>query len=583
MKRLLLYVHFNKYDLVSPHVVYQLEKMKDVFDKVIFISNSFVDEAAVAKLKEKQLIDECLQRKNEGFDFAAWRDGLHLIGYEALLDYDSVTLMNDTCFGPLWDLESYYQRFEKDLSIDFWGMTNHRAGEVLPEHIQSYFISYKRKLATSEIFRQYWQNIKNFSDVQDVIDNYEAQTTALFLEAGFKYGVVFDTVDSVVQNQLPPNFSLYHPTELLKAKVPFFKVKITEANNGIAPYLLEFIENNTDYPMALLLHYLSDTYLPDNPYKLGKKYLRERELVQVDKKIAVHLHVYYVDLLQEFLDAFQSFHFKYDLFITTDSEEKKSAIDRQLVINNISAAIYVFDNIGRDIIPMLRLRDSLSSYDYIGHFHTKKSKEADFWAGESWRQELIESMLVQADTIIANLEAETLGLVIADIPTFFRYNKIVDAGNEALIAPTMNQLWSDMNRKKQLDFEDFHTFVMSYGTFVWFKYDALKPLFDLDIFLDSIPAEPLPQNSILHAMERLLIYIAWDRHYDFRISPTPHSLTPFIDNKVLNHKMLPLTPPTFADFNQSGGIKQALGYWYRANRDVFKFVSKKVIKKIKSR
>ena len=58
-------------------------------------------------------------------------------------------------------------------------------------------------------------------------------------------------------------------------------------------------------------------------------------------------------------------------------------------------------NIGRDVLPMLLLKEQLSEYDYVGHFHTKKSKEADFWAGESWRKELIEMLVKPADQILA--------------------------------------------------------------------------------------------------------------------------------------------------------------------------------------
>ena len=50
------------------------------------------------------------------------------------------------------------------------------------------------------------------------------------------------------------------------------------------------------------------------------------------------------------------------------------------------------------------------------------------------------------------------------------------------------------------------------GPLFGFKYDALKPLFDLNLTAADVPAEPLPQNSILHAIERLLIYIAWDQN-----------------------------------------------------------------------
>ncbi|MFM9469869.1 rhamnan synthesis F family protein, partial [Streptomyces scabiei] len=88
---------------------------------------------------------------------------------------------------------------------------------------------------------------------------------------------------------------------------------------------------------------------------------------------------------QEFLDAFAVFAFSYDLFITTDSDQKVADIESILDNNQVTASILVTGNIGRDVLPMLKLKETLQDYDYIGHFHTKKSKEADFWAGESWR------------------------------------------------------------------------------------------------------------------------------------------------------------------------------------------------------
>ena len=53
MKRLLLYVHFNKYDHISRHVFYQLEHMRPLFDKLVFISNSRLSESEVQKLRDK--------------------------------------------------------------------------------------------------------------------------------------------------------------------------------------------------------------------------------------------------------------------------------------------------------------------------------------------------------------------------------------------------------------------------------------------------------------------------------------------------------------------------------------------------
>ena len=582
MERLLLYVHFNKFNDISEHVLYQLEKMRPLFSKVVFISNSPLTPNQVQELKD-DLVDEVLLRKNIGFDFAALRDGMKLEGFEKLKAYDSITFMNDTCFGPLWDLEPIYRRFEKDEQVDFWGMTNFRQTKDFSEHIQSYYLSFKKNVVNSTVFQDFWQQIQDYTNVQDVIEHYETQVTTNLTQAGFRYRTVFDTLPADDTGMLYPDFSYYNPTAILKHRVPFIKVKTIGASEGLTPYILEDIERSTDYPVDLIVKHMSRIDLPDYPYLLSRKLMDLSLPISFsEKKIAIHLHVFYVDLLEEFLQAFQSFHFSYDLFITTDRDDKKAEIEKILEHKQVDAQIFVTGNIGRDVLPMLKLKKYLSKYDYIGHFHTKKSKEADFWAGESWRKELIDMLVRPADQIVSQLNQDDhLGIVIADIPSFFRFNRIVVAWNEALISPEMNKLWKRMNCQKEVNFKQMNTFVMSYGTFVWFKYDALSALFDLDLTDEDIPKEPLPQNSILHAIERLLVYIAWDKQYDFKISPNQLPITAFVDNKQLNNRE-DLQPHTFVDFNQIGGIKGALKYIIIGPARAVKYILKRVLGKVKS-
>ncbi|MFU2164212.1 rhamnan synthesis F family protein [Streptococcus pluranimalium] len=587
MKRLLLYVHFNQHQSLSSHVRYQLKQIRSLFSTILFISNSPLNDELVNDLKNERLIDTFCQRENSGFDFAAWRDGMLEIGFEQLKTYDSITVMNDTCFGPLWDLKDYYLKFESDQTVDFWGMTNHRIAQKtthslgFPEHLQSYFMVFHKAVILSDVFETFWKKVKNHQNVQDVITDYETRATSYLTDAGFKYKAVFDTTKEEV-DQLPhADFSYYHPTAILQHKVPFIKVKAINANQHITPYLLAEIEKTSQYPVELIVSHMSKIHYPDLTYLLGRKYLKETSTWRfISKKTAVHLHVFYVDLLETFLEAFKSFHFVYDLFITTDNEEKEGLIRDILEENNQEAKIVITGNIGRDILPMLTLKTELAKYDYVGHFHTKKSKEASFWAGESWRKELIEMMIIPANKILSQLEEDPeLGLVIADIPTFFRYNKIVNPYNEHRIAPVMNDLWKEMGMQKTIDFNAFHTFVMSYGTFVWFKYDALQSLFDLNLDESSVPAEPLPQNSILHAIERLLIYIAWDKGYDFRISKNSSELTPFIDNKLLNERLGTSSYP-YVDFNYLGGIKGAMKYLFVVQLRAIKYILKRLKEKL---
>lgn len=584
MKRLLIYVHFNKYDHISRHVFYQIEHMRPLFEKLVFISNSKLSLSEVEKLREKKLIDEFIQRENTGYDFGAWHDGMALVGFDKLKEYDSITVMNDTCFGPLWDMEPIYQKYESDSEVDFWGMTNHQEVKqrnlFINEHLQSYFISFKNRLIQSTVFQNFWQSVENYIDVQKVIDNYETQYTKKFVDAGFKYQTILNTIP-LKDDFFHSNFTIHYPHVLLENHVPFIKIKTFDLTRHLAPYLLKAIEQVSDYPIEFILSHMSDMSLPTPPYLLDRKVLKDNQLQYSNqKKVAVHLHTYYVDLLEEFLIAFENFHFTYDLFLTTDSEKKKVEIEKILTEHGKAGKVYITGNRGRDVIPMLRLKKELSKYDYIGHFHTKKSPEYPHWVGDSWRNELFDMLIKPADKVIASLENdERLGLVIADIPTFFRYTKIVDPWNENKFADDMNLLWERMNIKRSIDFNQLNTFIMSYGTFIWFKYDALKPLFDLNLQNADIPAEPLPQHTILHSIERILVYLAWSQRYDYAISKNEIYITPFVDNTVLNIRPDTL-PNTYINFDNIGGIKGALKYIYRGPGSAIKYLLRRLKRRI---
>ena len=195
MKRILLYVHYNKYDNLSSHVLYQLKKMRPLFEDILFISNSNLSKSDKDKLEKAELITDFLQRKNSGFDFVAWKDGFQKLGFENVSKFDSVTIMNDTCYGPIWDINEVFEKYDSDSSTDFWGMTNHRATERFKEHLQSYFITFKKQVVQSKEFKNFWSNVREYTNVQDVIDYLESPVTNIFVDAGFNYKAVFDTTN----------------------------------------------------------------------------------------------------------------------------------------------------------------------------------------------------------------------------------------------------------------------------------------------------------------------------------------------------------------------------------------------------
>ena len=284
MNRILLYIHYNKFDEMSEHVLYQLEKIKPLFSRVILLSNSHLEKNYMRKL-EMIGITEIIQRANIGFDFAAWRDGMEYVGFDHLEKYDSVTLMNDTCIGPLWPLEPYFRSFESAIDCDFWGMTNFKKTKYFREHVQSYFVSYSREVVSSKVFKSFWINVKSYDNVRQVIDNYETKFTSELKKTGFNYQVVFNTLGEKSDDMLHPDFSYYRPFDILNHRVPFLKLKALQSHQEQANQLKCEIKSISDFPSEILENVYSSIEFFSNEIVRNEKISIFKKVVNKLKRV----------------------------------------------------------------------------------------------------------------------------------------------------------------------------------------------------------------------------------------------------------------------------------------------------------
>jgi lipopolysaccharide biosynthesis protein len=152
---------------------------------------------------------------------------------------------------------------------------------------------------------------------------------------------------------------------------------------------------------------------------------RERDDMPIPapSRVAVVVHAYHLDLLDELCEQIARIPVAYDLLIT-------SATDRPIDIGGDMGSmrnLRVFDveNRGRDILPLVGLVNAgyLDPYDMVLKVHTKRSS----WRGghrslpgdgETWRHDLIQALLGTTDNVAAILSAfadqPDLGLVTAD-------------------------------------------------------------------------------------------------------------------------------------------------------------------------
>ena len=145
-----------------------------------------------------------------------------------------------------------------------------------------------------------------------------------------------------------------------------------------------------------------------------------------NKKIAVHVHLYYVDLLDEFVYYLSNIPYAFDVFVSCQSMADVNVIQRHLGrIHNVKKVIVEeCPNRGRDIAPLyVEFANEIRKYDYFLHVHSKKS----LYTGQErigWRRYSLNSLLGSQEIvkrIFSLLESnKEIGLVTdnhPDVPT----------------------------------------------------------------------------------------------------------------------------------------------------------------------
>ncbi|MFR2275303.1 MAG: rhamnan synthesis F family protein, partial [Streptococcus salivarius] len=496
MKRLLLYVHYNKYDELSGHVLYQLEQLRPLFSKLIVISNSQLTETATLTLKELG-IAEVIQRENLGFDFAAWRDGMTHVGFERLADFDSVTLMNDTCFGPLWDMSDLVEDFEQRQSVDFWGMTNFRKTKYFDEHLQSYFISFKKHVVASEVFQKFWTSIKTFTDVQDVIDNYETRVTSVLTEEGFRYDAVFNTIDAEAGDLIHPDFSYYRPISTLEHRVPFIKLKAFTDNEKKGRLLLDYITKLSVYPVALIKSHLNRYHSPDSLVFLNEKIIDPsfKTLNKHEYRMAIHVHISDLEKLKVFSDKKLSAFYYFTLSSHLDKNEVENTLLNSFDKDRFQLVSKTFEN---HYHALVSLASKLCDYDFVGHFHTEDFGNEGKLVDEATRLALVDMLLDEERVASIFDHFPEVGLVFADLSKELYWTDAIGALNQEQTVKLTDEGQKVINHS-------LHIFQGS----MWLSKDFLEKI----ILKDKQAFYDFDEDTLSYLFYRK----AWDVGLDYRI------------------------------------------------------------------
>ncbi|UQN14399.1 rhamnan synthesis F family protein [Gulosibacter sp. ACHW.36C] len=226
MRRFVFFLLYDPDGYVDSAVLHTLNGLRPHVEHIMVVSNGFLQ--AESRERLEAVVDEVFERENVGFDSGAYRSAIGRVGYSKLAEYDEVLLINYTFFGPVTSFDDLFARMDLK-PIDFWGMTDHVAVSphpmlgkgIMPEHLQSYWIAFRKSLVTSVDFREYWASLPNGMSYHDVITVFETALTRHFGDLGYAWESAYPADDYSVNNA-----SMEQPLRLLDDGCPMFKRRL---------------------------------------------------------------------------------------------------------------------------------------------------------------------------------------------------------------------------------------------------------------------------------------------------------------------------------------------------------------------
>ncbi len=229
--------------------------------------------------------------------------------------------------------------------------------------------------------------------------------------------------------------------------------------------------------------------------------------------IAIQLHVYYHDLVDEFARHLSNMPFPYDLFVSVASDEGEQACRTAFGALAMCSALEIVrvENLGRDLLPVFcTFGKKLAGYDYIAHMHSKKSL-FNGGATMGWREYLLHGLL-GSDKDIRKIFAlmqgtDPCGIVYPQNSSLLPY-----WANTWLGTRDLGSTWcARLGIQQPRGYFDFPV-----GSMFWARGDALRPLFEAGITVsDFAPEAGQMDGTIAHCLERLFALTA--RKQGFRV------------------------------------------------------------------
>lgn len=288
-----VFSHFDRRGKLQRYVRHYLEEIRIAGFSIVFVTNSkeLEDESLEAL---KGLCDVILIRRNVGYDFGAFKEGIAFLGRK-LESLECLLLANDSVYGPFYSLRSITARMDFR-KADAWAVVD--SWERL-YHLQSFFLLFSPKVLNDPVFPAFWRRVRNVRSKYWVIRRYEIPLSRALMKKGLRCRALnrsreasqallsevretakLDSKDktpvemryrqrvfSIIVAEKPMNVSHFLWEHLIKQMgCPFLKRELLRKNPGRVPFVSDW-----ESVIRKVSSYDTDLILEDLEYSLKNR------------------------------------------------------------------------------------------------------------------------------------------------------------------------------------------------------------------------------------------------------------------------------------------------------------------------
>lgn len=231
-RRLILVAGYSAQNIVDASLVFMVKTLSS-FGDIVLVMDSDVPKTELDKLSPYVIY--AVAERHKEYDFGSYKRA-YLYAKESgiLSNYDFLYLVNDSIYGPLYPIESFFEQMENS-GTDAFGLVQNPHKDH--PHIQSWFIGMRQSVFMTKWFNEFMMSIVLQKNKGAITHLYEQGFTKLIEKNDKTWSCIYSIPGRGIYNDIK---------KVYRQGLPFLKKVAFTRHNGALGRQILYVLNHTD-------------------------------------------------------------------------------------------------------------------------------------------------------------------------------------------------------------------------------------------------------------------------------------------------------------------------------------------------